>query len=115
LRQAGANVEVHDNHFPQDAIDEEWLKAAGEEGWIVLTKDNNIRYHTRETQTLMAYDVKAFILTGKALNADEMAQAFVDALSKIARILAKHRGPFVATVTRSGAVKVVLPNLQKTQ
>ena len=48
LRQAGLNIEVHDDHFKQDAADEEWLAAVGKEGWVVFTKDQKIRYHPRE-------------------------------------------------------------------
>src|SRR3990172_2010613 len=86
LRHPGAHVEVHDDHFSQNAADEVWLKAAGENGWIVLTKDKNIRFHIREKETLIAYGVRAFVLTAKALNADEMAEVFLGALPKIARV-----------------------------
>ena len=44
LRQAGAEVHVHGDHFPPDARDEEWLRVVGQRGWIVLTKDKMIRY-----------------------------------------------------------------------
>jgi predicted nuclease of predicted toxin-antitoxin system len=84
LRNAGATVEVHDDHFPQDPPDEEWLRVAGENGCVVLTKDKNIRFHTREKEALTAYDVRAFVLSAKALIADEMGQVFVRALPKIA-------------------------------
>ena len=30
LRAAGAKVEMHDDHFAQDATDETWLKTVGE-------------------------------------------------------------------------------------
>ncbi len=30
LRQAGLRVEVHDDHFQQDATDEEWLAGVGQ-------------------------------------------------------------------------------------
>jgi hypothetical protein len=86
-----------------------WLKAAGENGWIVLTKDKNIRFHVREKETLIAYGVRAFVLTAKALNADEMAEVFVRALPQIARTLSRHPGPFVATVTQGGSVNLVWP------
>jgi PIN like domain len=108
LRQAGATVEVHDDLFHQGAADEVWLQAAGEKSWVVLTKDKNIRYHAREKTTLLAYGVRAFVLTAKAQNADEMATTFVKALPEIAKVLAGNEGPFVATVTQSGAVRVVL-------
>lgn len=109
LRRAGATVEVHDDLFHQGAADEVWLQAAGEKSWVVLTKDKNIRYHAREKETLIAYGVRAFVLTAKALNADEMATVFVKALPKIARILEKNHGPFVATITASGLVRMVWP------
>src|SRR5574341_871525 len=44
LRQAGAEVHVHDDYFPPNAPDEEWLRVVGRRGWIVLTKDDRIRY-----------------------------------------------------------------------
>jgi len=37
LRSAGARVEVHDDHLPQDAKDEEWLQYVGARNWVVLT------------------------------------------------------------------------------
>jgi len=43
LRQAGAEVQLHDDYFSQDARDEEWLQEVGRRGWIVLTKDDRIR------------------------------------------------------------------------
>ena len=100
---------MHDDHFPQNAPDEVWLKAAGENGWIVLTKDKNIRFHTREKETLIAYGVRAFVLTAKALNADEMVEVFVRALPQIAKTVSKHPGAFVATVTHGGSVNLVWP------
>jgi predicted nuclease of predicted toxin-antitoxin system len=108
LRQAGATVEVHDDLFHQGAADEVWLQAAGEKSWVVLTKDKNIRYHAREKATLLAYGVRAFVLTATALNGDEMATVFVKALPEIAKVLGSSDGPFVATVTRAGTVRVVL-------
>ncbi len=48
LRQAGANVEIHDDHFQSDAKDEEWLGEVGRRGWIILTNDKKIRYRSNE-------------------------------------------------------------------
>jgi len=44
LRRAGVKVETHDDHFPPDAKDPEWLKEVGAKGWVVLTNDRHIRY-----------------------------------------------------------------------
>ncbi len=39
LRQANIKVEIHDDHFAQDALDEDWLTYVGQQGWVILTKD----------------------------------------------------------------------------
>jgi predicted nuclease of predicted toxin-antitoxin system len=80
LRSEGAKVEVHDDHFLPDAPDEEWLAVVGQKGWVVLTKDNRLRYHSREKATLLRRGVRAFILTARNLKGQEIARAFTAAL-----------------------------------
>jgi predicted nuclease of predicted toxin-antitoxin system len=81
LRGAGEDVRVHDDLFPQDAKDEIWLAEAGRHGWIVLTKDKNIRYRAVELQALIAADVRAFVLTARGnLTGSEVGQIYVKAL-----------------------------------
>ncbi len=101
-------MEVHDDHFALDAPDEVWLQGVGQRGWVVLTKDKNIRYRGRELAALKVHGVRAFILTAVGLNGDEMAQAFVAALPRIRRLLAEHEGAFIATISRKGAVHMVV-------
>src|SRR3990172_737151 len=60
LRQAGAEVRVHDDCFPPDARDEDWLREVGQKGWIVLTKDRHIRYRAPELAALQKAGVIAF-------------------------------------------------------
>jgi PIN like domain len=54
LRGAGARVELHDDHFSQDAQDQVWLAEAGKRGWVVLTKDKHLRYRAVETNALIS-------------------------------------------------------------
>jgi hypothetical protein len=54
LRDAGALVELHDDHFSQDAKDQVWLAEVGKRGWVVLTKDKRLRYRALETNALMS-------------------------------------------------------------
>lgn len=44
LIKAGLVVETHDTHFARDEEDRVWLRAVGERGWVVLTKDQKLRY-----------------------------------------------------------------------
>src|SRR3990172_10338167 len=48
LRAAGARVEVHDDHPPQNAKDEDWLAYIGKRNWVALTQDARIRHHELE-------------------------------------------------------------------
>lgn len=107
LRDAGATVHVHDDHFPPDAKDEEWLSQAGTRGWTVLTKDHRIRYRNVERMALMKARVAAFILTSGDLQGDEMAKIFVKALPAMSKFLARHRKPFIAKIARNGSVSML--------
>ena len=108
LRQAGAEVQIHDDHFRQGTNDIEWLHEVGQRRWIVLTKDTQIRYRTPERTALMQASVGAFVLTAGNLSARGMADVFVRALPAIRRFVANHQRPFIAKVTRSGAVSMII-------
>jgi hypothetical protein len=71
----------------------------GARGWVVLTKDDRIRYREHEREALLASGVRAFVLTNRSLSGDEMAAIFVDSLPKMRRITQRQRGAFIAAVT----------------
>lgn len=95
------------DHFEADAPDSEWLRAVGERGWIILTKDRHIRSNQVEIVELMASGTACFTLSSANATGDDMAQAFVKAMPVMKRFLTKFRPPFVATVTLSGAVSML--------
>ena len=108
LRAAGAQVELHDDHFSQDAQDQVWLAEAGKRGWVVLTKDKHLRYRAVETNALMSAKVRAFVLTARGdLSGVEIGQIFVKALPAMRRLCATVSPPFVAHVSRDGSVSIV--------
>ena len=108
LRSAGAQIELHDDHFPQDAQDQTWLAEAGKRGWVVLTKDKRLRYRTVETHALITAKVRAFVLTARGdLNGAEIGQIFVKALPVMKKLCATVPPPFVAHVSRDGSVSIV--------
>lgn len=107
LRAAGARVEVHDDHFPQDAPDEVWLPVVGQREWAVLTKDDRIRYRQAETTAAASAGVALFIFVGKGMRGTAIADALVTALPAMTEMLATQRRPFVAKVSRAGAVTLL--------
>jgi len=63
LREAGAQVEAHRDHFAHDAPDTEWLPIVSQRGWVVLTKDVRLRYNPLEVQAIAQTNARVFILT----------------------------------------------------
>lgn len=93
LRQAGVEVHIHDDHFPVNARDQDWLPVVGERGWIVLTKDQRIRYRELELAAVRMARVGLFTLTAKALPG-------------IRHFVARNSTPFIAKITRSASVSM---------
>ncbi len=108
LRNAGALVAVHDDHFPQGCLDEEWLCVVGRKGWAVLTKDKWIRRNELERAALEDAKVAAFVLSAGDLSGEATGAAFVAALPKMEHILAKWDRPLIARVTQAGNVVVLV-------
>lgn len=100
-------MEIHDDHFPPDAKDADWLPAVGKRGWVVLTKDDRIRYRQHELEALMDAGVRSFVLTSRNLTGEEMAAIFVKFLSKIQRMAGGTRRAFIARVTQTRVAKIV--------
>ena len=107
LRAAGAQVEPHDAHFPPNAPDPEWLQAVGARGWVVLSKDKNIRYRGAEKAAVAGAKVALFIFRGGSMRGDEIAHSIAYALPKILRLVRLKSRPFIATISKSGDVKLV--------
>jgi uncharacterized protein with PIN domain len=108
LRKAGLNIEIHDDHFAQNAEDPEWLTACGKKNWIVVTRDERIRYRVAERQAIRRAKVRAFVLAAQGdLRAEMLAEIFLKALPKIRRTVKKQKPPFIAKISRGGDVTLL--------
>lgn len=98
-------VEIHDDHFPPDAKDEEILTTIGERHWIFLTKDKRIRYNKPAQLAIEKAKVKMFYLSTRGdLQGKEMAEIFNKALSRIIRFSHNNKPPYIVKITRDGKV-----------
>ena len=98
---------MHDDHFAPGARDETWLRKVGLLGWIVLTKDQRIRYRQNVVGALRAFGVRAFVLTAGDLQGREMGDTFARALPAIRRAVERYAAPFIAAVSKSGRVSIL--------
>ena len=99
LKSAGLNVERHADHFAPDTPDAEWLEAAGNKGWIVLTHDRRIRYKPNELEAVVQHGVALLVIVGAAPYPD-LARSFVATRQVIERFLDEHKPPFIAKIYR---------------
>ncbi len=109
LQAEGLRVQLHDDAFAQGTPDAEWLPVVGERRWIVLTKDLRLRYRPVEKEALIAAGVRAFVFTSGNMSGAEVADAIVKALPKIRSLLAAHKNAFVARITSTSDVAIILP------
>lgn len=107
LLDAGLLVELHDDHFAPDCPDEEWLAEIGRRGWIVITRDLRIRYRVVEREAVLANDVRVISLTARRLSAEDLGRAFAAAARTVERFVGRIPGPFIATMSASGDLRLV--------
>lgn len=106
LIKAGLRVEIHDDHFKRDEEDHIWLTEVSKRSWVVLTKDQRLRYRPLEISALRASSARVFVLIAGNLKGSEIAATFEAALSRIERILANRPGPFIARISKDALVTV---------
>lgn len=97
----------HHERFAPDAPDEEWLAAAADQGWIVLTRDRRIRYKHNEHAAVTQARLHMFVLTQGGLTATETAQIVVQAYPAMLRRAMLDVPPAFYSVARSGAIKAL--------
>jgi hypothetical protein len=74
LTKIGAPFIPHHEKFKPACADEEWLEAAGKQGWIVLTRDKNIRRKPNELRAFQEYGVIGFVFTSGDASAADTAE-----------------------------------------
>lgn len=99
-------VIVHDDEFAQDTEDVVWLQEVSRRGWVILTKDANVRRNELERTAILESRATVFTLGRGDLRAERMAQVFSLSLPLVRRALRRFGPALVATVTTSGALRV---------
>jgi hypothetical protein len=108
LRAAGLDVRVHDELFPQATQDVVWLSAAGAQPWVVITRDERIRYNQLEKQAVIAARLRFFSITSSSLTGEEAAALTLSALDKMSRLCRQHsKHGFIAKSSRGPDVKII--------
>jgi hypothetical protein len=73
LRSRGISVEVHDDHLPQDADDEDWIELSAKNRWISVTKDRQIRYRRAEIDSIRKNRSRVIVIRAKHTSGHDIA------------------------------------------
>ena len=105
LRAEGMTVELHDDHLPLDAPDEDWIALVGRMSWVAVTKDRNVRYRAAKLEAIRRHSARVTVIRVKNATGPDIAELLVEGRRRIARFTAKTPSPFVAGIHGSGMVK----------
>jgi hypothetical protein len=107
LESAGIKVRRPGKDIEFGTPDEVWLATAGTQGWVVLMRDQRVRYRALELQSLRDAKVGAFVLTAGQATAQATAAIILPKLPKIIQIARSEHKPFLYTLGITGALSRV--------
>ena len=102
MSEFGEDVVHLTEYYDQDALDPDWLKDIGAKGWILVTRDERVRWNPAEIQAIREHKVGAFFLGGKNRSRCQLIQQLVKAWPNLKETAAKTRRPFAYKVRASG-------------
>lgn len=101
LRAAGLRLVTLAEHYgvplDEEIEDTTWLALVGEQGWVALMKDAEIRRRPAERDILVTCSVRAFCLSGGNFRAEEMADRFIRAIPAMVEAC-RASGPFLYAI-----------------
>ncbi|MBM3214900.1 hypothetical protein FJZ36_08300 [Candidatus Poribacteria bacterium] len=102
MKGFGENVTHLLDEYPAGTADVAWLQDVGQRGWLIVTRDERIRYRPAERATLTRCRVGAFFLGGKNLTHCQLVQQLVRNWPRMKELAANTQKPFAYRVPPSG-------------
>ena len=104
LRAADIPFVEHGQLFPQACPDEVWLEGVAGKGWLVVTRDQRIRYKVNEQAAAVRAGLHLFILTQGRASAAQTAEQLVAAYPDMVRCASAEAAPAFYSVQMGGSV-----------
>ena len=103
-----SQVEYHQNHFPTDSQDDEWMADVGSRGWIVIGHDSQHHRKPAELSAIQQYGIGCFYLWGRHAQRWEKMRCFLNAYQKMLEAINTTPKPFVYRITQVGRLEAVI-------
>src|SRR5215210_7444787 len=98
-KDAIAKIEL----FPDGTKDPVWLRKVGENGWLAITRDENIRHRPGEKQAIINHRVGCFIFTYRnTLKKAEIVELVLKHIEKMEGAFETTPRPFIYTIAMDG-------------
>lgn len=109
LRAAGLKVVIHDDIFPQNTEDTEWIGRCALENWVIITGDHwkRGRREAAQIRAVATGKVRVFQLATNDIPAELWAQAIIKVEREILKLLKENMGPFMARIRPGGHVSLL--------
>lgn len=112
LRGLGLHVEVHADHFPEantkpEESDADWIRDVTGRGWVIFTRNGNIRNNPLERRTFIECGARVFNIRNGGASATEVAKCIQRAKARIERLLAGNTGPFIVGISLNGDITFI--------
>jgi hypothetical protein len=104
LSEAEIPFVAHHDLFDHDTPDELWLAAAADKGWLVVTRDQRIRYRANELAAMRRAQLHVFVFTQGSLTGAETGSILVRCHAAMIRHATNTPAPAFFSLTRSGEV-----------
>lgn len=110
LKKVRADVEWLEDRFEHNTKDVDWLRAAGEAGWLVIVRDKRILRRPGELQAVIENRVGCFILNQRSDPTRwEYLKLLALTLDRMQELDSRTARPYIFTVSRDGDLRQVLP------
>jgi hypothetical protein len=94
----------HAQLFKPACDDEVWLEGVAGRGWLVVTRDQRIRYKVNEQAAAVRAGLHLFVFTQGGLKAKQTAEILVAAYPKMLRVASKDEAPAFYSLHVDGSV-----------
>lgn len=65
LRSETINVEIHDDHLPNNAPDEKWIALVERRDWVAVAKNKKIRCRPHELEAIRKHSARIIVIRMK--------------------------------------------------
>lgn len=104
LRAHGVDVRTYGQLYPSndDVADVIWIPEVTRRGWVILTKDREIRRNPAELSVLRAANARYVCLSAKNMTGEQQAECLIQHWRTVESVVIHKPAPLIVAINRGG-------------